>query len=317
MKISRVYGKSAFDIHQDAVNYFIRENFELAIEKYEEAIEKGSVISINNLAVMYSEGIGCEKNEKRAIELYKKGISKDDPHSMYNLARIYMMNGKVQEAYELVSISPKLGKEYSHSISTLAYIEIYEKNEIEKGVELFKLAISYGHRASNAHLGDLYLNGKLEKNEKKARELFEESIKEGGEEDKRSITTLATFYLTGVGGEQNVKKSIELFEKAISLDYTIAMNQLGLLYISGGKQDPNDKSDYLITPDPKKSFELFSKSAELGDGTGMLNLAWIYLNGMGVEKNTELGMKYLIDASKNGSIEAKEVLQELDSMNKK
>eukprot|EP01080_Neovahlkampfia_damariscottae_P005997 gene5997-9995_t len=310
----RNYAKTAHDIHQQAVNHFMRENFESAVELYQEAIDKGSVVSINNLAVMYSEGIGIPKNEKKAIELYKKGISMDDPHSMYNLARIFMMKGNIEEAYELLSISPKLGEEYAHSISTLAYIEIYYKNNTERGVELYNLAISYGHKASNGHLGDLYLNGKLEKNEKKARDLF--ILASEGEDDKRSMTTLATFYLTGVGGEKNFKKAIELFEKAVSLNHTVAMNQLGLIYISGGKQDPNDKSDYLMTPDPKKAFDLFSKSANLGDPQGMLNLAWIYLNGMGVEKNPELGMKYLMDASKNGSVEAKEVLDELNSIQK-
>jgi uncharacterized protein len=303
----RSYSKSGQDLHKEALQFFMRENFSKAVELYEEAIEKGSVVSINNLAIMYAEGIGIPKDEAKSIKLYKKGIQMNDPHSMYNLARILMKQGKVDEAFDLLSITPKLGEEYSHCISTLGYILIYEKNQIEKGVEMYKLAISYGHKASNAHLAELYLDGTLEKNEEKARELM--LIAAQDETDKRSMTTMATFYLTGLGGEIDVHKAIDLFEKAINLDYTTAMNQLGLLYVSGGRKDINDTT-FLIEPDLKKAFDLFKKSADLRDATGMLNLAWIYLNGMGVPQDNDLGMKHLIDAAKNGSTEAKEVLEQ-------
>jgi uncharacterized protein len=170
----------------------MRENFSKAVELYEEAIEKGSVVSIKNLAIMYEEGIGVPKDEEKSIYFYKKGVQMNDPHSMHNLAKILMKQGKVDEAYHLLSISPKLGKEYSQSISTLGNILIHEKNQIGKGVEMYKLAISYGHKASNAHLAELYLDGTLEKNEEKARELM--LIAAQDETDKRSMTRMAIYY---------------------------------------------------------------------------------------------------------------------------
>jgi TPR repeat protein len=53
-------------------------------------------------------------------------------------------------------------------------------------------------QSSNAHLAELYLDGTLEKNEEKARELM--LIAAQDETDKRSMTRMAIYYLTGLGG---------------------------------------------------------------------------------------------------------------------
>ena len=69
--------------------------------------------------------------------------------------------------------------------------------------------------ATQHNLGLMYLDGiGGEKNEKKARELFEKASIKG---DINSINGLGVMYRDGIGGEKNEKKARELFEKASTL----------------------------------------------------------------------------------------------------
>ena len=99
----------------------------------------------NNLGIMYRDGLGGEKNEKKARELFEKATSKGNIDALYNLGVMY---------------GDGLGG---------------EKNE-KKARELFEKAASKGNIDALYNLGVMYRDGEGgEKNEKKARELFKKA----------------------------------------------------------------------------------------------------------------------------------------------
>ena len=94
-------------------------------------------------------------------------------------------------------------------------------------------------------------------------------------------------YENGVGVERNYEKAIELYEKAIELGNSIAMNNLGNIY----------KSGTLVKQDYEKAIELYEKAIELGDNDAIYNLGIIYYYHI---TDNGKALKLLIDAYNKG-----------------
>jgi len=71
----------------------------------------------------------------------------------------------------------------------------------------------------------------------------------------------------------------------------VAQDQLGKLYLSGGKDLPQDFA---------KAIDLFSKAAEQGNGSGQRHLAIAYEKGQGVAVDTAMAQKWYLKAADRG-----------------
>jgi len=84
-----------------------------ALLAYDDAMKRGYVSALNNLAVLYEIGDGVEVNQQTAIDLLKRGAEQGHPLAMYNLGIRYRYGIGVRrdwgQAYELFAKSAETG----------------------------------------------------------------------------------------------------------------------------------------------------------------------------------------------------------------
>jgi Sel1 repeat len=116
--------------------------------------------------------------------------------------------------------------------------DAYLKGDYEAAAnEFIPLAERGDHRAMYA-LGAMYSEGHgVEKNLKKAYELFYEAAKNGRAD---AMYKLGLMYEEGIGVKQNPKKAIRYYQKSAKQGYPLGQYRFGLMYAKGigVKQNP-------------------------------------------------------------------------------
>jgi len=160
------------------------------------------------------------------------------------------------------------------------------KNDMTGMYEHLDTAINNGSADNIYNNGYFYTHNKGSKIEEKIIKIYNKAISKGS---KDAYYGLGHHYHTGTIIHQDLTKSIEYFEKAIEHGYAKAMNDLGMIYIKGGK-------DILV--DYKKACDLFHHSYNIfcdnnkkeskgskGSELGAYNYARCLMKGKGCEIN--------------------------------
>jgi TPR repeat protein len=109
--------------------------------------------------------------------------------------------------------------------------------------------------------------------------------------DPRAINNIGWLWARGEGGvKQDFNEALQWWRHAAKLGYTVAMNNLGLLYANGD----GVKQDY------EKAFEWWMRSAERGNAWAMNAVGDLYENGQGVPQNDELALTWYREAAAEG-----------------
>lgn len=85
--------------------------FKLALQFYLKAAKYGSVEAQVNLANLYDEGKGCQKNSERAVYWYKRAVESGSPEAAYNLGVHYRQHGKPRRAKYWLERAVEMGDE--------------------------------------------------------------------------------------------------------------------------------------------------------------------------------------------------------------
>ena len=64
------------------------------------AAEQDNLMALNNLAILYLEGKGVEKDVTKATEIYARAAELGEPYAQYNLGMSYFMGQGVEKSYE-------------------------------------------------------------------------------------------------------------------------------------------------------------------------------------------------------------------------
>ncbi len=116
---------------------------------------------------------------------------------------------------------------------------------------------------------------------------------------------LAQLYEAGLGVDQDVKRSLSLYEMAADQNYADALNDLGFLYFQGGLG---------IARDPQKALGYFERAADLRQPQAMFNYAALIDDGMIAEKGPKDAARYLYRSLRSGSTQVFELLQNKSEM---
>lgn len=76
------------------------QNEKLAVKYYQLAADQDNAVAMNNLALMYEEGLGIAKNTQKAIQLYEKALALGDDTAAYNLGDIYFTGDIATKDYK-------------------------------------------------------------------------------------------------------------------------------------------------------------------------------------------------------------------------
>lgn len=131
---------------------------------YNDAMQRGYVSALNNLAVLYEIGDGVEANQQMAIDLLKRGAEQGHPLAMYNLGIRYRYGIGIRrdwgQAYELFAKSAETG-------FLSAMVELGDAltrgrgiNNPRRGVEWLQRAADAGSTRAKYLLGTTYYFGR-------------------------------------------------------------------------------------------------------------------------------------------------------------
>jgi TPR repeat protein len=163
--------------------------------------DHGDALSMSNLGVLYSNGLGVAQDYAKAREWYEKAADKGYASAMTKLGLLYANGEGVAQDYA-------------------------------KAHEWYEKAAGKGESHAMAALGGLYAQGQgVKQDYAKAREWLEKAAEKHASDDIMII--LGEFYGSGRGVAQDYAKAREWYEKAAAKDNASAMINLGVLYQNG------------------------------------------------------------------------------------
>ena len=119
-------------------------DFDAAYEYFTKAAELGDANAHYNLSIMYREGEGVEKDEKKQVYHFEEAAVRGHPDARHFLGRYEVMNGRSDRAVKHFIIAANLG--YNNSIKALK--ECYKHKVISK--DCFAAALRAHHAAVKA-----------------------------------------------------------------------------------------------------------------------------------------------------------------------
>ncbi|WP_133131276.1 SEL1-like repeat protein [Legionella yabuuchiae] len=204
-------------------------NFAKAIALYEQAIIFNDTAAMNNLAGIYKD-LGGEVNYLKAIELYKKAIKLGgDTAAMNNLAIMYL-NGLGGEVTHAEAIS--LFEQAIAFCNTGAMINRARMHKEGLGgeanppaaISLYELAILLGDKEAMTNRARMHEQGLCgEKNYAQAIALYEQAIALG---DKEAMIYRAKMLENGLGCKIKLTQAARLYRKAAEMGLDAALHDL-------------------------------------------------------------------------------------------
>lgn len=190
-------------------------NLNMAWDIFKESVETGCIRAYTGLAgVLTLKG---EPFEKESREFIKKAADAKDSKGLYLLALLYRDGLGVirseKRSFELLIMSAE--RDFAPALFDFAMESLddrWQGKYMEGGIELLKKAAGQGFAKAEAVLGYLTLEGiGVDKDEHKAFELFETAASKGIKEAMRS---LGFCYMRGQGVAEDKEKAAEWFKRA-------------------------------------------------------------------------------------------------------
>jgi TPR repeat protein len=287
-------------LFQCGLQYEINEEFEQAFEFFMKSAQQDNVDAIPIVASYFENGVLAPVDVSTAIKWYKKGVEMGSKESQYKLGKIYLIQGKYYEAFQLFKDSDDYPpSQYELSQCYLRGIGI-KMDKILSQKWLIQAAKNDFIDAQR-FLGECFGSGEcnIKKNDG---ESFKWYMKAAKQNDAWSQFQIGGFYESGKGTEKNLLKAFHWYSKS---NTTLAIYKTGTFLQEGigVKKNSyqayqtlklNQESDHIpslvslaILCDElgklEKSFSLFEKSSALGDSFSAYQLAICYEYGKGVD----------------------------------
>lgn len=197
-------------------SYYELQDFQEAFKWTSKAVENGDIASNTGLGIMYVNGLGTERNEKKALDCFKKAASIGDAVACFWLGSMYF-DGKG------TSINEAEGFKWTQKAAEKGYVDSYialgfcfeegkgtEKN-IDEAITWYKNA--YDKNVPNAPMM-LCMAYYTQKDYVEAKKWVDKTINQK-EYALVGYRILALLNMYGLGIPQNKNKAFELIAKAI------------------------------------------------------------------------------------------------------
>jgi TPR repeat protein len=252
-------------IYRDGIG-FVTKDYNKSIEYFEKAANFGNRESLNNLAKLYLDGKLVKQDYVKAREYYIRAAEMNDINALYNLGIIYE-NG--------------LGIEKDYAKSLEYYVKVKQlgvlwniKNDLERIDKLIKipqeicklekLANDGDSKAANK-LGLTYKNGiklglqyTIYPDYTKAREYFERAVELN---NTAALVNLGELYENGLSVNKDYDTARCYYERAVELNNSQAFTRLGELYELG----------HGVMKNIDKAKQYYEKAIELGNSDALKN----------------------------------------------
>lgn len=280
---------------------YAKENNKNIAKKYlEEAVNYGNVNAINTLAYcLYHGDDGYKQNIEKAVALLDSGVSQKSIISMRRRADIYLKDGDVERATELLKDAGNMGD--IDSMVKYAWIGFRDVKDFGKGVELKNL-LEKG--AANGNIEAVY---------------YLACIYEGGYTIPRNIDLSVRLYKKAAeNGDVKSKKRLgELFLYGCD-DFEIDIEQARVWYMSAAASGDEESLSIISLKNPNSPFKEHV-DIEFDDGEmGKLNIIGMrmydgnYYLKVPIDNNDYVYIKYIEHA--DGSMEFESIDEKMHSV---
>lgn len=286
--------------------------YSIAMKGFEEMLkEREDDFLLYRLGTMHYEGQGTEKSQEEALKYFQRSAELNNANAQYALGKTY--SDKESGHYDLKKAVENLQKaaEQDLDYARIALAKIHMDAgeafyDMEKAKHLYEQAAANGNETAFYQLGKIHSNPEQSFYDlKKAIEYFEKAAEKGNEYAQYALGRLHS------NPEQScydLKKAITYLERAAGAENELAQYALGKIYLDELGQEP----------DIKKGIHYLEKASEHGNIYAKIKLGVVYLYGRypGIEKDEELGMKYLNEAEEEGNEAATEIIKNYEDMQK-
>ena len=234
-------GKVVYSYHNLGMIYHygsnsIESNANKAIELYEKAANLDYIGSMQNLGIVYSDGIIVKKDIQKALYWFNKAASKGLPQAYHRLSLIYGNGDGVdqnyKEAIRLTNLAANAGViEAQHN---LGYFYNYGLWGLEQNYQIafvwYKKAAESGFPDSQINLGILFDEGLgIEVDDKKALKYYKLAADQN---HPKGQYLLAMMHEYGEGTTQNLELAKDYYYRAANQGHSDSQYRLAMLYIN-------------------------------------------------------------------------------------
>jgi hypothetical protein len=230
---------------------------------YRLCADAGHAPCMGAVAALFLNGWGVPRNLEQAVQWARKGEAAQSGRAVFVLANLHQagLGGLEKDAGKyaaLVLQAAQLGEPRAMYYQALQELKTdpLPQDQLDKSRAWLEKAISYGA--------------------------------EGGYAEAKSLFRLGRRYTNGQGVRLDIKKGVQMIERAAMLEDADAMSLLGLWYMEEYKgESPIGKKDDRIAAG------LFQKAAVAGEPEAMQNLAYFFYYGKGgLPLNQALGKEW-------------------------
>lgn len=280
-------------------------DYQRAIDCYQKAAVQGHTMAQCQLGLMYREGQGTAKDEKKAFEWFMKAAnaSQNCPRGKFYVGRCYHYGHGVQkdykEAVRWYTIAAKEGDPFSQ-VNLGSCYECGEGVEVnyETAVYWYELSAKQGEPIAQCNLGLMYKSGRgVTQDKVKGFSLFKQSADQG---EPYGILQMGLCYMDGDGVKKDKNQAFALVKQAAELGESFAQYKLAYGYEKGIWGIEN----------PQEAFAWYKKAAQNGSASAQACLGRCYSQGYGTQKDPVEAVKWYRKAANNGSGNAMAVLGE-------
>lgn len=175
-----------------------------------QAAELGHAGSLNNVGLSFYRGRGTEKNLEKAKRFFERAVQAGSPEALLNLGNLATQEGNINQAIEYYKLAHS--KKISTAAPNLAFT-FFKLNKLEESFFWLRGALKQGDVSESAfNLATMHFKGVgTQKDIRKAIDLFQ---KAGQNDFHPAFVVLGHIYAQGVGVSQNREKAASYFEKA-------------------------------------------------------------------------------------------------------
>jgi len=291
-------------IYQLGRAYAQAKNYEKARELYERADALGHALATNNLANLYENGSGVERNLVDAHRLYEKAARAGAPLAMSNLGLFFQRGQGGPKDYEQARYWYEKAAESGLALAAYQLGLMHHNGygmakDIVAARRWYEKAAEGGHGRSMMEIGFLYERGEgVPVDYAKAREWYEKGAATG---DGPSMGNLGVLYSRGWGVPQDYAMARKWYERAAAAGNYVAMNNLGMIHEEGRE----------VPVDYAAARSWYEKSAATGYAFAMFHIGFLYENGRGVARDLGEAARWYEKAAAKGDEEAKKGLARL------
>jgi len=255
-----------------------KENLAQAVSQTQDLLDPDGSEFLNNLGIMYFEGLGVAQDLQEARGLFERSMARGNARAPTNLGIMYQHGQGVEQDYHKARVLYQKGYARGDDLAPVVLAGLYrdglgEAQDFHKAKILFRQAIKRGDFAAANWLGIMYQYGQgVAPNLQKAKELYELGDARG---DTHCTESLGNMYLHGLGVAQDLHKAKELFETATFRGSALAASQLGHMYRDGLGADQ----------DFRKAKEFYETAIERGSPEAANELGKMYQYGQGVAQD--------------------------------